>query len=231
MQWTADVMEHAHVDEIKVPAHAGNNQNYYSQIARHLDRLDKCFRFDLVTYIKEHHSTDEGFIEDFEEDHKLDTEKLSISKYNTPTHPLMDYFFTSSALLEGSNPTALKPFCMFMTLTTVFHLATKPLSQLSVAKAAVKYDLPDLSPTISAFLMQQNGIMVSLDMIKLQICHNLHVQQRSYHSKELEPPQMLHTNPPSTANPYSQYDLVIVSSQPDSNWPKHRLAGHSIVQL
>ena len=28
MQWTADVMEHAHIDEIKVPACAGNNQNY-----------------------------------------------------------------------------------------------------------------------------------------------------------------------------------------------------------
>ncbi|KAF8838469.1 hypothetical protein BDN67DRAFT_907281, partial [Paxillus ammoniavirescens] len=36
MQWTADVMEHAHVQEIKVPARSGNNQNYYSQIARHL---------------------------------------------------------------------------------------------------------------------------------------------------------------------------------------------------
>ena len=33
MQWSADVTEHTHVQEIKVPAHAGNNQNYYSQIA------------------------------------------------------------------------------------------------------------------------------------------------------------------------------------------------------
>ena len=122
MQWTTDVMEHAHIDEVKVPAHTGNNQNYYSQIAHHLDRLDKCFQFDLATYIKEHHSTDEGFIKDFEEDHKLDTEKLSISEYNTPTHPLMDYFSTSSALLEGSNPAAPKPFHTFTTLTTVFHL-------------------------------------------------------------------------------------------------------------
>jgi len=33
MQWTTDVMEHVHVTEIKQPAHAGNNQDYYSQIA------------------------------------------------------------------------------------------------------------------------------------------------------------------------------------------------------
>ena len=182
-------------------------------------------------YIEEHHSTDEGFIKDFEEDHELDTEKLSISEYNTPTRPLMDYFSTSSTLLEGSNPTAPKPFCTFTTSTTAFHLAIKPLSRLSVAEAAVKYDLPDLGPAISAFLTQQNGITVSLDTIKLQIWHNLHVQQRSYHSKELEPPQMLRANPPSTANPYGQYDSVIIGSQPDSDWLKHGLARHSVVQL
>ena len=49
MQWTADVTEHAHVTEIKQPARSGNNQDYYAQIARHLDRSDKCFRFDLAT--------------------------------------------------------------------------------------------------------------------------------------------------------------------------------------
>ena len=51
MQWSADITEHAHVQEIKVPAHAGNNQNYYSQIAWHLDRSEKCFRFDLATHL------------------------------------------------------------------------------------------------------------------------------------------------------------------------------------
>jgi len=51
MQWSADVTEHAHVTEIKQPARSGNNQDYYTQIARHLDRSDKCFRFDLATRI------------------------------------------------------------------------------------------------------------------------------------------------------------------------------------
>ncbi|KAI6018531.1 hypothetical protein BKA83DRAFT_4464917 [Pisolithus microcarpus] len=42
MQWTADVMEHEHVTEIKQPAHAGNNQDYYAQIAWQLDCSEKC---------------------------------------------------------------------------------------------------------------------------------------------------------------------------------------------
>jgi len=51
LQWSADVTEHAHVTEIKKLARAGNNQNYYSQIARHLDRAEKCTHFDVATRI------------------------------------------------------------------------------------------------------------------------------------------------------------------------------------
>ena len=40
MQWSADVTEHAHISEIKIPARSGNNQNYYSQIMCHLNWLD-----------------------------------------------------------------------------------------------------------------------------------------------------------------------------------------------
>lgn len=140
MQWSANVMEHANVEEIKVPVRAGNNQNYYSQITRYLDQLDKCFRFDLATYIKECHHTDfaadEGFVE---EDHELDTEKLSISEYFTLICPIINYFSILSAHLQGSHPSAPKPLCTFTTSTTAFHLATKLSLQLTLAKAAVTY--------------------------------------------------------------------------------------------
>ena len=43
MQWSADITEHAHIEEIKLPVHTGNNQNYYSQIMHHLDRLESAF--------------------------------------------------------------------------------------------------------------------------------------------------------------------------------------------
>ncbi|KAF8547717.1 hypothetical protein OG21DRAFT_1489990 [Imleria badia] len=90
MQWTTDIMEHAHIKEIKVPTRAGNNQNYHSQIARHLNRLDKCFHFNLATYIEEcchgDQAVDEGFADDHEdnEEHEPDTEKLSFAEYSMP---------------------------------------------------------------------------------------------------------------------------------------------------
>ena len=219
-QWTANVMEHAHVNEIKVPAHVGNNQNYYNQIAHHLDRLKKCFRFDLAMYT-----------EDYGEDHKPDTEKLSISEYVTPTCPIIDYFSASLALLEGSASIAPRPFCTFATSTTIFHVVIKPSSQLTLAEAAVQYRLPNLIPAVSTFLAQQNGSAVPPDNIKLQIWHSVCMQQMSYHNRDLESPQTLCATPLSVTNPHSQYDLVIVSTQPESDWPKSGLVGHVIVQL
>ena len=235
MQWTADVTEHAHVDEIKVPARAGNNQNYYNQIARHLDRLEKCFRFDLAMYTEERRhldpSVDEGLSGDYGEDHEPDTEKLSISEYVAPTRPIIDYFSASLALLEGSAPTAPRPFRTFATSTTAFHVAIKPSSRLTLAEAAVQYRLPDLIPAVSTFLTQQNGSAAPPDNIKLQIWHSVRVQQMSYHNRDLEPPQTLRATPPSVTNPHGQYDSVIVSTQPESDWPKSGLVGHVVIQL
>ncbi|KIM51910.1 hypothetical protein SCLCIDRAFT_33084 [Scleroderma citrinum Foug A] len=92
MQWSADVTKHAHVEEIKVPAHSGNNQNYYSQIARHLDWLDKCFHFGLATYI-EQQAMDQANDDDrdlsgsdSDEQHEPDTDNINLSEYSTPTH-------------------------------------------------------------------------------------------------------------------------------------------------
>jgi hypothetical protein len=237
MEWTTDVTEHVHVDEIKVPARTGNNQNYYNQITHHLDRLEKCFRFDLAMYIEERCHLDPTVYEDFSgdssygEDHEPDAENFSISEYVAPTHPSIDYFSASLALLEGSAPTAPRPFRMFATSTTAFHVAIKPSSWLTLAEAAVKYRLPDLIPAVSTFLTQQNGSAVPLENIKLQIWHSVRVQQMLYHSRDLEPPQTLHATPPSVTDPHGQYDSVIVSTQPESDWPKSGLVGHVVVQL
>ncbi|KIK24165.1 hypothetical protein PISMIDRAFT_77352, partial [Pisolithus microcarpus 441] len=43
--------------------------------------------------------------------------------------------------------------------------------------------------------------------------------------------QTLHAIPPSSVNPYGQYDSVIVSIHPQSEWPRSGLAGHSVSQL
>ena len=51
IQWSADVTEHAHIEVVKDPACAGNNQGYESQISWYLDQSDKIWQFDLVTSI------------------------------------------------------------------------------------------------------------------------------------------------------------------------------------
>jgi len=239
MQWSADVTEHTHVEEIKVPAHAGNNQNYYSQIVRHLDQLDKCFRFDLVTYVKEYGGQVDVENEDFSdgeegEEHELDAGTLHLSEYLTPTCQVPNYFSSSSSLLLGEKPTALKPYRTFATSTTSFHLATKPSLWSSVDEAAITYQLPDLNNTIATFFANEGthfqGQQPCID--KLQIWHKMCVQLMSYHNAEIvQPPQTLHAIPSLTMNPYGQYDSVIISPNHESDWPKNGITGHSVAQL
>ena len=51
IQYSADVMEHAHIMEIKNPAQAGNNQCYEAQICHDLDHTDKLCHFEFATMI------------------------------------------------------------------------------------------------------------------------------------------------------------------------------------
>ncbi|KAI5982647.1 hypothetical protein EDD15DRAFT_2180299 [Pisolithus albus] len=142
MQWSANITEHAHVDEIKVPAWAGNNQSYESQIVCHLDQLDKCFCFDLATHIwqqmNEGGNGEDSSESDKDEEHEVDMEKTHLLGYSTLTHRPPDYFTISAALL-GAESSVQKPYRMFATSTTGFHLATKPSLQLTIDEAASAY--------------------------------------------------------------------------------------------
>ena len=236
MQWSADITEHAHVEEIKVPARAGNNQNYNNQIARHLDRLDKCLRFDLATYIQQNvDQRTDG--EDFsdpgaDEEHEPDGED-HLPTYST-TRRFPDYFSISASLLLGKMPSAPRPYRTFATPTAGFHLASKPSLRLAVDEAAIAYQLPDLEHVLARFIADRGAASFpgSQHAIpKLQIWHKLRVQGFSYHSKALLSPQTLRAIPPSTANPYGQYDSIIISVDPQSHWPRDGLAGHSVSQL
>jgi hypothetical protein len=115
MQWSADITEHAHVTEVKNPAPAGNNQNYYSQIARHLNRIDKCFRFDLATRIASTLSPDHHFDGDNdgddndEQEHDPDEETRNWSVYSSPTHKIVDYFHIAHALASDPSPRVPQP--------------------------------------------------------------------------------------------------------------------------
>ena len=238
MQWSADITEHAHVDEIKVLAHLGNNQNYYSQIAEHLDQLDKCFCFNLATYIGERVDqpvNDDNFSDPGEDDkHEPDTEKDHFSGLSNMVRQIPNYFSISSSLLLGVKPSAPRPFHTFATSTTSFHLATKPLLQLGIDKAATLYMLPDLHSAVTTFFASDEMcLQVPQPRIdRLQIWHKVHMQQMSYHDNKIPLSlQMLLAVPPLAAHSYGQYDSVIISPNLQSNWPRNGLAGHSVAQL
>lgn len=99
MQWSADITKHAHVQEIKVPACAGNNQNYYSQIVRYLDHSEKCFRFDLATHlhswvneVNQGEDDEDELALEGDDRHEPDSEDLSLVDHLTAFHPISNYF-------------------------------------------------------------------------------------------------------------------------------------------
>ncbi|KAI6020926.1 hypothetical protein BKA83DRAFT_4126818 [Pisolithus microcarpus] len=108
MQWSTDITKHAHVTEIKNPARAGNNQNYYAQIARHLDHSDKCFRFDLATGIVSFNNSypddDDNDNDLADEDHEPDDKKSHTIFYHSPMWKIVDYFNIAGVLSDETSP-------------------------------------------------------------------------------------------------------------------------------
>ncbi|KAI6039470.1 hypothetical protein EDC04DRAFT_2568434, partial [Pisolithus marmoratus] len=144
MQWMANVTEHAHITEIKQPTRAGNNQDYYAQIAWHLDRSEKCFQFDLATHLA---SAEQGELseddKDKEDEHELDLEALHISHY-TPSCMSVNYFESAEALASGAIPNAILPHRIFASSTTTFCLAFKPSLHVMIDEAVETFGLSDL---------------------------------------------------------------------------------------
>ena len=242
MQWSADITEHAHVQEIKVPARAGNNQNYYSQIVRHLDCSEKCFCFDLATHlysrVSNMNQNDED--EDFERDdkHEPNSEDLSLANSMMALRPVTDYFAIADALQRGHIPTAIKPYCTFSTRTTAFHLATKPSYSLSIDNAAAMFKIPDFRQALFAYYhcledgaphvvsgnRTEHNVILPFD--RVQVWQKIRVQQMQYYNNTVpNTPQTLRAIPPSTSHPHGLYDATVVNAESQSNWPKCGLDG------
>lgn len=217
MQWTADVTEHAHVTEIKQPARSGNNQDYYTQIARHLDRSEKCFRFDIATHLAsvEHEGSDD---EDQADEHEPNPEALRIKHYYSPTRQTANYFEMAEELASSTVPNTALPHRIFASSTTAFRLALKPSLRASIDEAAEMFSLPDLRAAIADYFHSHSE--------RMQIWFKVRVQQPKYHNPQsFEPPQSLIVSPPSTRFPGGRYDCAIVSQSDESNWPSQGLQG------
>ena len=164
-QWSADITEHAHITHIKDPARADNNQNYKSQVTRHLDRADKVHRFDLATSIRE---AGVGFgyssmgSEDSEDENvgchafQITTTSTLLAEINPvsniagPTQDLNNYFIEAARILNDDDPNAVTQSRTFVTSSTAFHLNCNPnIRHLSVDEVAGLFKLPDLHPSLA----------------------------------------------------------------------------------
>lgn len=234
MQWSADVTEHAHVTEIKQPARSGNNQDYYTQIARHLDRSEKCFRFDIAVHLAsvEHEGSDEDD-GDHADEHEPGPEVLDVKYYYSPTRNAADYFEMAEELASSAAPTAVLPHRIFASSTTAFRLALKPSLRASIDEAAEMFGLPDLRAAIADYIDRRSEIINHSE--RIQVWFKVRVQQPNYHDpRSFEPPQSLVASPPSARFPGGRYDGAIVSESDESDWPSNGLRGafaaiHSII--
>ena len=118
---------------------------------------------------------------------------------------------------------AIKPFRVFSTDTTAFHLASKPSLRLNIDEAADMFKIPDLHQVLLQFFCRlENGVPHSaprtrnegencvLPFERIQIWHKIRVQQMQYYDSKIpDAPQTLHAIPPSVSCPHGLYDAAM----------------------
>lgn len=168
IQWSADITEHAHITEIKHPAHSGNNQSYDPQICRNLDRIDKCRRFDIATSLREA-GIEFGYSAGSRDDPNSDEEESRrahstsallgeidpVSRVSGTTHHFKNHFGKATHLQQGGIPNAPTPFWTFAVQSTAFHLTRDPkLHRVPVDEVAKIFNLPDLRPSLANYIQR-----------------------------------------------------------------------------
>lgn len=254
MQWTADTTEHAHITEIKDPARSSNNNNYDSQICRHLDRADKCCRFDLATSLLEnmpgsnqqtsdHDDSDSDDVEFDVDDDDIPAELLATIKSPGHSRPITNHFAIAKLLQDREVGTVPVPLRSFSVGCTSFHLAHVPsIRSISVDDTALKFEVPDLRPAIADFLSREAahgqdfvhtiggarraGPTALLPFEKLQVWFKLRLQDTDLHDiSVVRPAQTLNCSPPSGVWTCGRYDPVLVNNNARCSWPADGLRG------
>lgn len=248
-QWSADVTEHAHITEVKDPARSTNNNNYDPQICRHLDRTEKCRRFELATRLLDHEEST-GKREDADPDDEdpddedpdvNDADELPIGA--TRSRPITNYFEISRLLQRQELGSVPLPLRSFVVKHTALHLAYDPsIRKITVDEAACKFALPDLRPAIADFLQREAtyghghvhaiggprraGPTAILPFDKIEIWVKIRVQERDlYDAHIVRPAQTLNCAPPNDPWTLGRYDTVIVETDASHTWPSSGLSG------
>ena len=150
----------AHIEVIKNPSDFSNNQNYESQICRHLDRAEKCQRFDLFTAVEDagvdFRATTKNFSEDdcasvASDDSMVETTAnlvdqidpvSALSGMSLPSH--VDYFAKAADLKKipmSSRVPQARPHT-FSLPQAAFHLNRDPSFNMPIDDVATLFNIP-----------------------------------------------------------------------------------------
>ncbi|KAI5986479.1 hypothetical protein EDD15DRAFT_2373187 [Pisolithus albus] len=220
IQWSADLTEHAHIEQIKDPTRSSNNNNYDPQICRQLDRLERCRNFDLAMSIKDP-APRRDVVTAATDDRESDDEQ---SNPHAGLQTTTDYFARSR------------------------HLALSSPDTIPFLVAAEEFSLPDLRGALADFLSHEKirGVdsvhpigggprraaeNAELPFEHIQIWFKLRLQTVEVHTNSVLPAQTIFASPPKGDWQYGRYDSVVVNTDRAKNWPASGLQGHCIVQL
>ncbi|KAI6018727.1 hypothetical protein BKA83DRAFT_4496207 [Pisolithus microcarpus] len=231
LQWSADTMEHAHIEVVKDPASRTNNKDYSSQICRHLDRVEKCQMFDTAVRLRG--ATVAGFSSSAIEH---EAGEAVLNDLWAPKQSPSD-FFDIAAKHVASTALSSSPLCTFMRGSTAFHLNLRPsLHRLSVDSAAEKFAIPDLRSALGDFLA-------------LHSCHSRRIRPfgRTRQSAQDTPlpfkylqigtktstasTYTIHAEPPNGHWKYGRYNAAILQVDEGHDWPDSGLTGHAVVEV
>ncbi|KAG0692723.1 hypothetical protein DFH29DRAFT_1008203 [Suillus ampliporus] len=235
----------------KTLARSSNNNNYDTQICRHLDRAEKCHRFELATGLMDHEQRveEEGLDLDAEEtDVDVNTQDIPIDPTRHPRQ-ITSYFAIAKALQHREVGCVPVPLRSFVNKSTAFHLSYDPsIRSITVDEVAIKFGLPDLRQAIADFLQceatygqwhvhaiggpRRAGPAAVLPFNKVQVWFKIRLQEMDLHNAHaIKPAQTLNCAPPNDLWILGHYDTVIAKTSAGFSWPSSRLSGHTIVQI
>lgn len=176
LQWSADGTERAHIEVIKNPSDFTNNRNYESQICRHLDRVEKCQRFDLFTAVRDagvdFRAATKNFSEDnsdcasvASDDSTIETTANLVDQIDPVSAlpgmpPHVDYFAKAADLktMPQSGQVSQARLHTFSSPQAAFHLNRDPSFNMPINDIATLFNIPDLHEALSDYIQRISNV-------------------------------------------------------------------------
>ncbi|KAI9574126.1 hypothetical protein HD554DRAFT_2044741 [Boletus coccyginus] len=236
LQWSADTMEHTHIEVINDHASTTNHHNYDSQICWCLNRYEKSLHAAVLPDGKGHDSdkeSDNGVIEE-------DTRNILDSIWALACR--VSNFFNIVIQLSSSFlnfvPTLLHTF---KARSTAIHLNYDVSHRyVPIDDITEMFELPNLCGALANYLLCEqiffHNLRSLLDVYLpfggLYVWYKVHLQQKVYHdSSTVAPTFTVNVHPPDSSWKYGQYDIAVMNIDDQWQWPFSGLQDHAIVNV